>query len=173
MWIDTIANCFQNFTDWVLSHPPISCVVINSKLYHHRRNILIRPLQAWRWAQCSVKRAMWMSHVFALLGNSILLDSLTSLHQFLVSRVTEEVSTLSRDCIYPCTEIPLARWVNFPCYCAFGLKAKWSRVSVAFGRRPCSGKQNNRYLLIWSLLFGVEVWEMTTVQIKKFIKAPN
>lgn len=43
MWVDSILNCFQNFR--LLSHPPIShVIVINSKLYHHHKKILIKPL---------------------------------------------------------------------------------------------------------------------------------
>jgi len=77
MWIDNILNYFQNFR--LFSHPPIShVVVINSKLYHHHRNILIRPLvRHGAELNVKIKEAAWLSHNFALLGNSILLDSLS------------------------------------------------------------------------------------------------
>lgn len=48
---------------------------------------------------------MWISLIFTLLGNSFLLDSLASLHQFLVHRMTEEVSKLPGNCTFPHTEM--------------------------------------------------------------------
>lgn len=64
----------------------------NSELYPHHRNNIKSLIRCGAGLGLTVKGATWISHIFSLLGNSILLGSLMSLHPFLVPRVTEEVS---------------------------------------------------------------------------------